>query len=220
MRAYRTGALGRPHDVQGHWGAPLRQTVVAVHQAAPEASGWCRTRWSYATLALTLHAQVGVTVSAATVRRWLHTLGWGWQRAKRMAKENAPRRVERLAHLRWLFAPLQAWEALVVADALDIPLFPKVGAMWMPTGTPRTVMTPGQHAKQYLAGALDLATGQLWHCLGVRKTTALFRALLEAREQRYPTCARHGAQRRDWRWQPEGDSQPGSDSRVHVPWRP
>ena len=36
----------------------------------------------------------------------------------------------------------------------------------------------------------------------------------------YPACARHGAQRRVWRCQPEGESRPGSDLRVQVPWRP
>ena len=34
------------------------------------------------------------------------------------------------------------------------------------------------------------------------------------------TCARHGAQRHDGRCQPEGESRPGSDLRVKVPWRP
>ena len=35
----------------------------------------------------------------------------------------------------------------------------------------------------------------------------------------YPTCVRHGAQRPVWRCQPEGESRPGSDLRVQVPWR-
>jgi transposase len=144
VRAYRAGALGCPHDAQGHWGAPrrptavtarLRQTLVAVLQAAPEAYGWCRTRWSCATVALTLHAQAGVIVSAETVRRWRHALGWVWKGAKRIAKDNDPRSVARLAHIRWSFEHLQAGEVLVFADELDIHLLPKGGAMWMPKGT-------------------------------------------------------------------------------------
>jgi putative transposase len=47
-------------------------------------------------------------------------------------------------------------------------------------------MTPGQNQKHYLAGALDLATGTLLHCLGARKTNQLFRDLLETLEARYP----------------------------------
>ena len=48
------------------------------------------------------------------------------------------------------------------------------------------VMTPGQHQQHYLAGALDLATGTLHHCLGARKTNALFRDLLSVLDVRYP----------------------------------
>jgi hypothetical protein len=37
-----------------------------------------------------------------------------------------------------------------------------------------------------LAGALDPATGTLLHCLGARKTNALFRDLLDVLDARYP----------------------------------
>jgi hypothetical protein len=47
-------------------------------------------------------------------------------------------------------------------------------------------MTPGTNAKHYLAGALDPATGTLLHCLGARKTNALFRDLLEILDHSYP----------------------------------
>jgi hypothetical protein len=138
-------------------------------------------------LALTLQTQHGVVVSAETVRRWLHDPGWVWKRAKLIAKDNNPCRAERLARIRWAWEHLQAWEALVFADELDIHLLPKVGAMWMPKGTQVTVMTPGQNAKHYLAGALDVTTGTLWHCLVTRKTNVLFRDLLDVLAQRYPT---------------------------------
>ena len=76
---------------------------------------------------------------------------------------------------------------MVFADELDIHLLPKVGCAWMPKGTQLEVMTPGQNQKHYLAGALDLATGTLLHCLGPRKTNALFRDLLSR-----PRCALSG----------------------------
>ena len=63
--------------------------------------GWCRTRWSCATLAATLQAKHGVEVSAETVRRWLHELGWVWKRAKLVAKDDDPHRIERLARMRF-----------------------------------------------------------------------------------------------------------------------
>lgn len=195
VQAYQAGTLGLVRDAQGQFMPPQRPTgltlalqhgLLTLLATVPQASGWCRTRWSCATLALTLHTQHGVAVSAETVRRWLHALGWVWKRAKLIAKDNNPCRAERLARIRWAWEHLQPWEALVFADELDIHLLPKVGAMWMPKGTQVNVMTPGQNAKHYLAGALDVTTGQLWHCLGARKTNALFRELLDGLEARYP----------------------------------
>jgi putative transposase len=75
---------------------------------------------------------------------------------------------------------------MVFADELDIHLLPKVGCAWMPKGIQVEIMTPGQNQKHYLAGALDLATGTLRHCLGARITNALFRALLALLETSYP----------------------------------
>ena len=198
VRAYQEGTLGLEHDDHGRLLPPMRTTVlaptlrrslVALLKAPPRAYGWCRTRWSCATLALTLQAKRGVTISAETMRRWLHEIGWVWKRAKLVAKDDDPQRVERLARIRFVYEQLRLWEAIVSADELDIHLLPKVGYAWMPQGTQMAVMTPGTNEKHYLAGALELATGTMHHCLGPRKTNALFRELLQRLDEAYP--ARH-----------------------------
>jgi transposase len=106
VRLYRTGQLGFTVDADGQLAAPVRTTVLlpvvqrslaALLKAPPRAYGWCRTRWSCATLAAQLTAKHGLAVSAWTVRRWLHELGWVWKRAKLVAKDDDPQRVERLA---------------------------------------------------------------------------------------------------------------------------
>jgi putative transposase len=91
-----------------------------------------------------------------------------------------------LARIRWVFEQLKRSEAMVFADELDIHLLPKVGCAWMPKGTHPAVMTPGQNQTHYLAGALDLTTGTLLHCLGARNTNAWFRDLLDLLETSYP----------------------------------
>jgi hypothetical protein len=72
VRAYRQGTLGWDHDAQGQRSPPmrtmvllptLRRSLVSLLKATPRAYGWCRTRWSCATLALTLQAKQGVVVS-------------------------------------------------------------------------------------------------------------------------------------------------------------
>src|SRR5919201_5418153 len=195
VRLYRARQLGFTVNAEGQRMAPARTTILmpwlkrslgALLKAPPRAYGWCRTRWSCATLAAQLQTKHGLEVSAWTVRRWLHALGWVWKRAKLMAKDNAPQRVARLARIRGQAERLQAPQVMVFADELDIHLLPKVGAAWMPKGSQEEVMTPGKNAKHYLAGALNLATGKILYCLGPRKTNALFRDLLSLLDRTYP----------------------------------
>lgn len=195
VRAYRTGSLGIRVDADGQLSLAVQTSVLmpwltrslgALLKAAPRAYGWCRTRWSCATLAATLQAKHGIAVSAETVRRWLHEIGWVWKRAKLVAKDDDPHRIERLARIRFHHEHLQAHEIMVFADELDIHLLPKVGAAWMPQGTQVEVMTPGKNEKHYLAGALHLATGKLLYCLGPHKNNGLFRDLLTLLDTTYP----------------------------------
>jgi putative transposase len=195
VRLYHTQQLGFTVDGDGQLTAPVRTTVLTpwltrslrtLLMTPPRAFGWCRTRWSCATLARELYGKHRLEVSAWTVRRWLHELGWVWKRAKLVAKDDDPQRIARLARIRFHYDTLQAQEVMVFADELDIQLLPKVGAAWMPRGSQDEVSTPGQNEKHYLAGALNLATGQLLHCLGSQKNNALFRDLLALLDRTHP----------------------------------
>jgi transposase len=198
VRLYRAGPLGCTVAADGQLAAPVRTTlllpmvqrsVTALLKTPPRAYGWCRTRWSCATLAAQLTAKHGLAVSAWTVRRWLHELGWVWKRAKLVATDDDPQRGERWARIRFHAERWQAHEVRVFADELDIPLLPKGGASWQRKGSQEAVMTPGKNDKPYLAGALNLATGEVQHCLGARKNTALFRELLMLLDRPYAPAA-------------------------------
>src|SRR5262245_4015397 len=196
VRAYRAGSLGIRVDPDGQLSIAVQSTILmpwltrslgALLKKAPRVYGWCRTRWTCAKLAMTLQAKHRNLLSEQTVRRWLHEIDWVWKRAKLAAKDDDPQRVERLAWIRWHAEQLQAHEVMVFADELDIHLLPKVGAAWMPKGHQVEVTTPGTNEKHYLAGALNLTTGVLHHCLGSRKTNALFRDLLTRLDHTYTT---------------------------------
>jgi transposase len=166
----------------------LCRSLLGLLRKSPAAEGWCRTRWSCATLALSLQARRGLNVSAETVRRWLHGLGWRWKRTKLAAKDNDPERAAKLARIRWVAETLRPRQALLFADELDIALLPKSGYQWMPKGTQVEVLTPGKNEKHYLAGGWDERTGRVHYCFGPRKTNQLFRDLLDTLELRYPAC--------------------------------
>ncbi len=56
----------------------------------------------------------------------------------------------------------------------------------MPQATQVEVMTPGQNERRYLAGAWDVRTGQVHHCLWFRKMAGLFLDLLNLLDCVYP----------------------------------
>jgi hypothetical protein len=135
VRAYRVGTLGLAVDEDDQLLPLVRTTVLtpslqrslqAWLKAVPHAHGWCRTRWSGATLATALQAKLGITVSAEIMRRWLHQVGLVWKCVKLMAKDSDPLRVERLAPMRLVYEQLQMWESMGYADELAIHLLPKV----------------------------------------------------------------------------------------------
>jgi transposase len=193
VRAYRAGTLsfGEGSECTAQPSRrrvltpSLKRSVLALLKTAPRALGWCRTRWSCATLAVEVQMRRGIEVSAETMRHWLHDLGWEWKRAKLTAKDDDPKRVEKLARIRLAFEQLRAGMALFFADELDINLLPKVGYQWMPKGEQVEVLTPGTNAKRYLAGALDLTTGTISHCVWYRKQTGLFLELLDTLDRTY-----------------------------------
>jgi transposase len=164
----------------------LKRSVLALLKTAPWALGWCRTRWSCATLAVEMQVRRGVAVSAETMRSCLHELGWEWKRAKVAAKDDDPDRVTKLARIRLALEQLRAGTALFFADELDINLLPKIGYQWMPKGEQVEVLTPGTNEKRYLAGALDITTGRITHCVWYRKQTGLFLELLATLDRTHP----------------------------------
>jgi transposase len=198
VKAYRAGRLAVALESEGAesgqgrlrmLGPALKRSGLGILHTVPRACGWCRTRWSCATVALEVQARRGLTVSAETVRRWLHELGWEWKRAKLIAKDDDPQRGEKLARIRYAFEQVRAGAALFFADELDISLLPKVGYPWMPKGAQVEVLTPGTNEKRYLAGALEVTTGTVEHCVWYRKTTGLFLDLLATLDRAYPASA-------------------------------
>jgi transposase len=152
---------------------------------APAVFGWCRTRWSCATLALSWAQECGQQVSAETMRRWLQALDFRWKRTKPVAKDSDPERASKLARILLLWQSLGPREAMLWADELDIHLLPQSGYQWMERGRQTEILTPGKNEKRYLAGAWDIRTGRLQHCLWYEKRAGLFVDLLTKLDQAY-----------------------------------
>lgn len=195
VEAYRAGAFSLEFNEEEVPGSPMRTTVLlpwlrrallSLLRKSPQVFGWCRTRWSCALLAVELRTRHGLEVSAETVRRWIHEVGWVWKRAKLIARDDDPQRCEKLAQIRRIFENLGQNAAFLFADELDIALLAKIGAQWMPKGEQVEIPTPGINQKNYLAGALDLRTGLMTHCVWWSKRAGLFLDLLKHLDDAYP----------------------------------
>lgn len=195
VERYRSGTLGFDVDAPHRPGLrtrvtaltpSIRRSIEALLAKPPRLFGWVRTRWSCQTLALELAARRGVEVSTETMRRWLAQMDYVWKRAKLVAKDPDPERVEKLARIRYLVETLPKTAALVFADELDIHLLAKVGSLWVRKGERVLIPTPGTNQKRYLGGALDVVTGVVTHCVWFQKVNGLFLDVLKNLDGAYP----------------------------------
>ncbi len=157
-------------------------------RCCPQEYGWRRPTWTREMLVQTLQRRTDVSVHVATLSRAL---------ARIRARRGRPRptvecpwskgwKTRRLNALRQLIASLPRRDVVVYEDEVDIHLNPKIGLDWMGYGQQKEVKTPGQNEKRYLAGALDIRTGQLLWVEGAKKTSALFVDLLVKLYHAYP----------------------------------
>ena len=166
-------------------------TLHRVVRANPPRFGWRRPTWTRELLVETMVRETGTRVHVTTMSRALAmiqarrgrpqpTVACPWARAAKTRRLNA---------LRTLVAALPRDQVAVYEDEVDIHLNPKIGLDWMVRGQQKEVRTPGRNVKRYLAGALDVRSGNLLWVEGERKTSALFIALLERLVAAYPAAA-------------------------------
>lgn len=128
--------------------------------------------------------QTGIQVSTTTMSRLLTRCGVRHGRPKPCVACPWPKaqKTRRLNQIRRLAEPPPPNSAVLYVDEVDVHLNPKIGNDWMLEGQQKQVLTPGQNAKHYLAGALDAITGRLQWVEGPKKTSALFIACLPDRQ--------------------------------------
>jgi transposase len=154
----------------------LRQAVAA----SPRDYGFARPTWTQELLCQALAERTGLRVSQATMSRLLQRIGARRGRPRPVLRCPWPkaRQKQRLRRIRRLVASIPAKEVAVYADEVDIHLNPKIGYDWQLRGQQKRVLTPGQNAKRYLAGALDVRSGRLRWVTATHKRSGLFIELL------------------------------------------
>jgi transposase len=136
--------------------------------------------------------ETGIRIHVSTMSRALRAIGARRGRPKPTVdcpwSESAKRR--ELQKIRRLIEQLPSGEVAVYVDEVDIHLNPKIGLDWMVRGQQKTVSTPGQNVKRYLAGAMDAKTRELILVEGEQKNSFLFILLLWELVTRYRDARR------------------------------
>ena len=163
------------------------QTLYDVVQSTPPEHGWRRPTWTRELLVKTLQKLTGIRIHVSTMSRALAAIDA--RRGRPKPTVNCPwskaSKTRRLRKILKLIETLPKDKVAVYEDEVDIHLNPKLGLDWMVSGQQKTVLTPGQNQKRYLAGAWDVRTGKLTWVEGERKTSLLFIQLLWRLTPRY-----------------------------------
>jgi transposase len=142
--------------------------------------GWRRPNWTREMFVATMHKRTGIRVHPATMSRALATIRA--RRANPRPRVACPwhpaAKTRRINVLRRLLDTLPPGEAAVYEDEVDIHLNPKIGLDWTGHGQQKEAWTPGKNEKRYLAGALDVRTGEIHWVEGNKKDSWLFLAML------------------------------------------
>ncbi|MFT5448948.1 MAG: hypothetical protein ACI9DC_004134 [Gammaproteobacteria bacterium] len=127
---------------------------------------------------------------AATVRRWLKDLNYGYRRARPTLCIRDPRKAQRMQAIAEALADKDAYTEVSYSDKADIDLNPRIGPAWMSRSTQSAIPTPGKNRKRYLAGALNARSGNIVWAEGEHKNSLLLIHLLYKIKRTYRRARR------------------------------
>jgi transposase len=156
-------------------------TLDRIVRSCPLDHGWPRPTWTRELLVETMAKKLGIRIHVATMSRALALIKA--RRGRPKPTVGCPLhpavKTRRLNQIRSLLETLPRGEVAVYEDEVDIHLNPKIGLDWMGLGQQKEAMTPGKNEKHYLAGALDVRTGEIHWVEAERKDSWLFLAMLK-----------------------------------------
>jgi transposase len=165
----------------------LLQVRLAV-SLTPKEYGFARPTWTQELLCQAMEPVTGVRVSQVTMSRCLQSIAARRGRPRPTLRCPWPknRQKGRVRRIRRMIESLPKNKVAFHADEVDIHLNPKIGYDWMLRGQQKTVLTPGQNQKRYLAGALDVRSGRVQWVSATHKRSGLFIDLLRQLRHAHP----------------------------------
>lgn len=157
---------------------------------SPPAARYGRSNWTTALLTQALQELTGILLHLSWVWQLVRRMGYRWKRTRPMVRRCNPKRRWQWARLVRVLWSIPPGEVVLFADEVDIDYNPKPGHVWCRRGEPAEIETPGRNQKRYLAGALNVDTGNFVFVEGEDKRSSLFIALLQAVRRAYRSFRR------------------------------
>jgi transposase len=150
--------------------------LLLAAECSPLEYGYNRPSWTLEIFLDLLAKTFDIHVAASTISRVLKSLGIGrkWPKPFLKCPWGKRRKNRRLKEISTVIDNVSDDEVVLYVDEVDIHLNPKIGTDWMPKGMQKTVLTPGQNKKRYLAGALNRKTGNITYVDSDQKDSYLF----------------------------------------------
>lgn len=171
---------GRDNNGAGKLSEAYLGILNDVVRSSPPDHGWRRPTWTRELLIETMVRKTGVRIHVTTMSRALALIKARRGRPRPSVKcpWHPAAKTRRLNKIAQLIASLPRHEVAVYEDEVDVHLNPKIGLDWMGLGQQKEVVTPGKNEKRYLAGALDVRTGEIHWVEAFKKDAWLFLLLL------------------------------------------
>jgi putative transposase len=182
------GLVDRPRT-----GAPSKTTqayeeqLLAAVRRRPRSLGQPYSMWTLQRLAEYLAEQLGITVSAETVRRLLASHEIVFSRPQHTMSSPDPEYAAKKKAIEEVRDQVKLGDVFYYADEFNVSLFPTLRALWSPKGQQVMIRTPGQQTTSYGIGAVNDYTGETVVQFQRHKRRQEIAHLLEALVEKHPT---------------------------------
>jgi transposase len=159
---------------------------------SPQDYGYPRPTWTQELFCLVMEERTGVRVHRGTMSLALQKIRSRLGNPKPTVECPWPKRRKNccLRAIEAVVQSLRPREVAVYLDEVDIHLNPKIGPDWMNRGKQKTVPTPGQNVKRYIAGALDTRTGEIAWVQSDHKNSLLVIAMFKELIRKNPQATK------------------------------
>lgn len=174
----------QPHPSKITWN--YMTTLWNVVAGSPRDYGWNRSTWTQELLTKQLYELTGIEVSRTYLGKLLRRLKIHRRRACPVIRVPVKGRKKRIQAIHRMLENLPPTETAFYQDEVDVELNPRIGSDYMLPNQQKQIPTPGaRNDKRYIAGALNVKTGNVIWAVGEKKNSQLFIEMLKELLHRY-----------------------------------